>query len=83
MSPRRRKISMSFTRPFSKVLFALLPQRVYYRVLRYERYGFILLMVVLYLGWLDVPLNFCRSFLIENLSAVAAFPYYIFERILG
>ena len=67
----------------SKVLFALLPQRVYYRVLRYERYGFVLLMVVLYLGWLDVPLNFCRSFLIENLSAVAAFPYYIFERILG
>lgn len=67
----------------SKVLFALLPQRAYYRVLRYERYGFVLLMVVLYLGWLDVPLNFCRSFLIENLSAVAAFPYYIFERILG
>ena len=67
----------------SKVLFALLPRRIYYRVLRYERYGFILLMVVLYLGWLDVPLNFCRSFLIENLSAVAAFPYYIFERILG
>ena len=67
----------------SKVLFALLPRRIYYRVLRYERYGFILLMVVLYLGWLDVPLNFCRSFLIENLSTVAAFPYYIFERILG
>ena len=67
----------------SKVLFALLPRRIYYRVRRYERYGFVLLMVVLYLGWLDVPLNFCRSFLIENLSAVAAFPYYIFERLLG
>lgn len=67
----------------SKVLFALLPRRIYFRVLRYERYGFLLLMVVLYLGWLDVPLNFCRSFLIENLSTVAAFPYYIFERILG
>lgn len=67
----------------SKVLFALLPRGIYYRVLRYERYGFIVLMVILYLGWLDAPLNFCRSFLIEHLSSVAAFPYYIFERILG
>ena len=67
----------------SKVLFALLPRRIYYRVLQYERYGFIVLMVLLYLGWLDVPLNFCRSFLIEHLSTIAVFPYYIFERILG
>lgn len=67
----------------SKVLFALLPRKVYYKVLRYERYGFILLMVVLYLGILDTPLNFCRSFLIENLSKLAVFPFYIFERILG
>lgn len=67
----------------SKVLFALLPRRIYYRVLQYERYGFIVLMVLLYLGWLDTPLNVCRSFLIEHLSSLAAFPYYIFERILG
>lgn len=67
----------------SKVLFALLPRRIYYRVLQYERYGFIILIVLLYLGWLDTPLNVCRSFLIDILSSAAAFPYYIFERILG
>ena len=35
----------------SKVLFALLPQRAYYTLMRYERYG---MVVLLLLVWLDV-----------------------------
>ena len=54
----------------SKVLGAFLPKKVYYQVLRYERYGFLLLMAVLYLGILDTPLNFCRYALIDGLSKI-------------
>lgn len=67
----------------SKILYALLPRRAYFRILRYERYGFLLLMVVLYLGVLDTPLNFCRSALIGGMSRLASFPFYILQSLFG
>lgn len=67
----------------SKVLNALLPERVYYKILRYERYGFLVMMVVLYVGILDTPLMFCRSALITGLSKISAFPFYILQHIFG
>ena len=67
----------------SKVLNALLPQEVYYKILRYERYGFLVMMVVLYTGILDVPLDFCRNALLSGLSSISVFPYYIFRAIFG
>lgn len=67
----------------SKVLGVCLPQRIYYKVLRYERYGFLILMAVLYLGILNTPLNFCRSVLISGLSKISAFPFYILQHIFG
>ncbi len=67
----------------SKVLNALLPQEVYYKILRYERYGFLVMMVVLYTGILDVPLDFCRNALLSGLSTISVFPYYILRAIFG
>ena len=67
----------------SKVLNALLPQAVYYKILRYERYGFLVMMVVLYTGILDVPLDFCRNALLSGLSTISVFPYYILRAIFG
>lgn len=67
----------------SKVLNALLPQEVYYKILRYERYGFLVMMVVLYTEILDVPLDFCRNALLTGLSNIAVFPYYILRAIFG
>lgn len=67
----------------SKVLNALLPQEVYYKILRYERYGFLVMMVVLYTGILNVPLDFCRNALMSGLSTISVFPYYILRAIFG
>lgn len=67
----------------SKVLNALLPQEVYYKILRYERYGFLVMMVVLYTRILDVPLDFCRNALLSGLSTISVFPYYILRAIFG
>lgn len=41
----------------SKILFSLLPAKAYRFILTYERYGFIILMVVLVTGIIDVPLG--------------------------
>ena len=41
----------------SKILFSLLPANAYRFILTYERYGFIILMVILVTGIINVPLN--------------------------
>ena len=67
----------------SKVLFAFLPRTSYYNLMRYERYGMILLMVVLLLGWLDMPLIYLRSGLLSGLQAVTSWPWNLLQRFLG
>ena len=42
----------------SKILFALLPDRIYYKILRYERYVGIVLIVLVLLGVFSRPLSF-------------------------
>ena len=59
----------------AKVLFAILPRNVYYKVLRYEKYGFLIMMVILFTGILDTPLMFCRSGLLNLLNSSTEFIY--------
>ena len=42
----------------SKIFLSLLPRKIYYEIMRYERYGFIVLIVALYLGVIDPILDF-------------------------
>ncbi len=59
----------------SKVLFSLLPQRWYWKLMRYERYGTVLLLVLLLLGVLDGPLGVARSGLLDWLQGFCFWPY--------
>lgn len=45
----------------SKIFLSLLPRRIYYEIMRYEQFGFIVLIIALYLGVLDPILNFASS----------------------
>lgn len=65
----------------SKVLFSLLPDNKYYKLMRYERYGMIILMVVLYLGLIDTPLYTARTAVLDLLSQLAWFPYQLLNKI--
>ena len=58
----------------SKVVFSLLPDEMYLRLMRYERYGMMLLMVLLFTGLLDTPLVFLRDGLLSGLQAVGSWP---------
>lgn len=42
----------------SKVLFALLPERAYYTLMRYERYGMVVLLLIV---WLDIGGNYLSN----------------------
>ena len=59
----------------SKVLGALLPTDLYYEFLRFERYGMLILMAVLWLGILDVPLNGGLNAMLQLLDSGARWPY--------
>lgn len=58
----------------SKVLFAFLPERAYDRLMRYERYGMLLLMLLLLTGAFDAPLEWMRGGLLDLLEAGGTWP---------
>ena len=62
----------------SKVLYAFLPSRWYEILMRYEKYGMPLLVLLLLTNALDVPLHFLRSGLMDFLAAAAQLPYKLF-----
>ena len=54
----------------SKVLGIFLPQRTYFQLMRYERYGGLLMIVLLYTGVLSRPLGILRDGLLELMLLV-------------
>ena len=67
----------------SKVLFALLPNKAYAFILRYERYGMLVLLALLYFGGLDKPLAFLRDGLLGGLSKAGLWPYDLLSKIFS
>ena len=61
----------------SKVLFAVLPDRWYIQLMRYEKYGMLLLAALLLLNVLDVPLMFMRGLLLDGLQLITE-PIFMF-----
>lgn len=59
----------------SRLLSALLPYKYYYALMRYERYIFLGLIVLLWIGVLDIPLNFLSSAVMRFLGYIAGFPF--------
>ena len=57
----------------SKVLFALLPDAAYAKLMRYERYGGLVLMVLMMTGVLGKPVSTVVSAIYSNLIPVAQF----------
>jgi len=67
----------------SKVFFAVLPNQWYGMLMRYERYGMILLMVLLVTNVLDAPLLFLRGHLLDFMNDLTE-PVFLFfmERLI-
>ena len=59
----------------SRLLSALLPYKYYYALMRYERYIFLGLIVLLWIGVLDIPLNFLSGVVMRFLGYIAGFPF--------
>jgi len=55
----------------SKIFLSLLSHKVYYEIMRYERYGFLILAAALYLGVLDPILKLCTGTIAQALFFLA------------
>ena len=58
----------------SKVLFALLPDRIYYKILRYEKFVMIALIVLVLIGVFDTPLSFLMTRVLHGLCMLTGMP---------
>lgn len=62
----------------SKVVGVLLPVNVYSKILRYEQYGMVILVVLLFSNLLNGPLNAMRTTVLSGLQWLAALPVTLF-----
>lgn len=60
----------------SKVIAMFLPDKAYLQWMRLERYGMFLLMLALWMGWLDGFLSAARNGLMDWMVAHTEFAYY-------
>ena len=58
----------------SKILFSLLPDRIYYFILRYERYLMAALFVLVFFCLLNTPLAVLRDWGLRSLCQLTRFP---------
>lgn len=63
----------------SRILTALLPNRHYYTLMRYERYIYFGLLALIWFGALDIPLNFLSNAVMNLISTVASLPFNLFR----
>lgn len=59
----------------SRLLTLFVPDKYYYFLLQYERYIMIALFVLLWLGWLTVPLQFLSGYVNKFLLWITALPF--------
>ncbi len=65
----------------AKVIGIFLPDELYWKLMRYERYCMLLLMVILFTGVLNTPLVFLRNGLLDLLSQPAWLPFRLLVRL--
>ena len=59
----------------SKIVGIVIPDRYYYPILKYEQFGMLLLVALLFLGVLDAPLYFLQSNVRRGIGWLAGLPF--------
>ncbi len=59
----------------SRILGVILPTRIYFKVMQYERYISLALIFLLYTGVLSTPLSYISGYLFTGLSFLADLPF--------
>lgn len=63
----------------SRILAAVLPDRIYYKIMQYEQIIMIALFALIFFGFLNGPLSMLTSYVWNGLNAVAALPFNLLK----
>lgn len=66
----------------SKVLFSILPEGAYYKLMRYERFGMFLLLALIWIGILRRPLALVTEFLFQKLFTLSELAFSLISKFL-
>jgi Zn-dependent protease len=64
----------------SKVLYSFLPDEAYYKLMRYERYGMILLLILVATGILGSPLSTATGWIRDKLFIFAEIGFDLYTK---
>lgn len=67
----------------SRLMSCVLPDRLYYGLMRYERYLMLAVIALAWLGLLGGPLNVTMGWLLEQLCRLTRFPFVFFQYYFG
>ena len=59
----------------SKVLGAVLPDRIYYKLMQYEQYLYFLLLILLVSDVLDRPIGIVTDYILSFFATITSFPF--------
>ena len=62
----------------SRILFAFLPDKYYYKLMRYEQYFIWVIFIILVSGFLDYPLSVIQIFFWDIINSIASLPFRFF-----
>jgi len=62
----------------SRVLAVFLPTRIYFKIMRYERYLIWVVFMLIYVGVLDGVLSYATSNILSGLTYIASLPFNLF-----
>lgn len=57
----------------SKILNSILPERIYFKIMQYERYGFIVLYILLNIPFFDNIITWLRGLVLDGLFFIVGF----------
>ena len=63
----------------SRIFWAVLPDKYYFKVMQYERYIMIGMFILLFFGVLSIPLSFLSNWVMIGLDFVASLPFRFFR----
>ena len=66
----------------SKVLYSVISEEAYFKLMRYERYGMIALLVLAYTGVLGAPLSAAVSWVFGKLTVIAQYGFNLVRKLV-
>lgn len=61
----------------SKILAVILPDRLYYKLMQYERYIYFAVLILVFSGALDGPISIARYYILNVFDYITKLPYFL------